>query len=100
MWISPWLEFLTLAAPHIPDLAGVKFTSADLSELERCLLLENGRFDILLGLDDLLLKGLALGIRGAVGTNYNFAAPLYQRMIDAYQQGHHTAAQGLEAARC
>ena len=90
-------EFLTRAARRIPNLAGVKFTSSDLGDLQQCLLLENGRFDVLLGFDHLLLEGLELGVRGAVGTNYNIAAPLYRRIIDAYEQGDLKAARDLVA---
>jgi len=91
------VEFLTMAARRIPNLAGVKFTSSDLGDLQQCLLLENGRFDVLLGLDDLLFEGLVLGVRGAVGTNYNIAAPLYRRIINAYEQGDLVAARDLQA---
>lgn len=91
------VEFLGTAAQRIPSLAGVKFTSRDLAALKECLLLEDGRFDVLLGMDDLLLEGLALGIRGAVGTNYNFAAPLYQHILDAYTNRDLATARELQA---
>lgn len=93
----PMTEFLTMATRRIPNLAGVKFTSSDLSDLEQCLLLENGRFDVLLGLDDLLFEGLVLGVRGAVGTDFNIAAPLYRRIIDAHEQDDLAAARDLQA---
>ena len=93
----PMTEFLAMAARRIPNLAGVKFTSSDLGDLQGCLLLENGRFDVLLGIDDLLLEGLVLGIRGAVGANYNIAAPLYRLIVDAYERGDIEAARDLKA---
>src|SRR4029079_7763526 len=40
-----------------------------------------------------LLGAAALGVRGAVGATYNFAAPLYRRMLDAHSRG------ALERAR-
>jgi N-acetylneuraminate lyase len=92
----PMVEFLSVASPHIPNLAGVKFTSSNLDDLQECLLLGNGRFDVLLGLDDLLLDGLVLGVRGAVGTNYNIAVPLYRAIIDAHENGDHHAARRLQ----
>jgi len=55
--------------------------------------LEQGAFDVLLGSDECLLAGLCLGIRGAVGSTYNFAAPVYQRLMQAF--GKHD----LETAR-
>jgi N-acetylneuraminate lyase len=30
---------------------------------------------------------VALGVRGAVGTTYNFAAPLYHRVLAAFEAG-------------
>ena len=39
------------------------------------------------GRDEMLLSGLGAGARGAIGTTYNFAAPLYRRLIDAFEQG-------------
>jgi N-acetylneuraminate lyase len=50
-------------------------------------------FDIVFGYDELLLAGLALGVKGAVGSTYNFAAPLYQRLLAAFERGD------LETAR-
>ena len=44
-------------------------------------------YDILFGCDEALLAGLALGARCAVGSSYNFAAPLYRRIVSAYNAG-------------
>ena len=41
----------------------------------------------LFGNDELLLAGLALGTRGAVGSTYNYAAPVYRRVIEAFRAG-------------
>ncbi|KKL19238.1 hypothetical protein LCGC14_2467480, partial [marine sediment metagenome] len=86
-------EFLAAASPRIPALAGAKFTSEDLMDYALCLQLEGGRFEVLFGRDEILLSALVLGARGAVGTTYNFAAPLYQRMVRAYQGGDMASAQ-------
>ena len=90
-------EFLRLAGKRIPNLAGIKFTFEDLEDYERCLHLEDGRFDILFGRDELLLSALELGARGAVGSTYNYAAPLYQALIMAYDQGDCSKAAELQA---
>jgi len=42
---------------------------------------------VLFGRDELLLAGLAYGARGAVGSTYNYAAPLYLNMMDAFERG-------------
>jgi len=50
------------------------------------------RFDIPFGFDEMLLAALALGATGAVGSSFNFAAPIYLRVIGAFQRGDFTAA--------
>lgn len=81
-------EFLERAADRIPTLAGIKFSNPDLAMFQRCLHASGGTFDILWGVDEYLLAALALGGQGAVGSTYNFAAPLYHRMITAFQDGN------------
>jgi N-acetylneuraminate lyase len=81
----PTARFLEQGAKTIPSLHGVKFTNNDLMTLQECLALES--FDIVFGYDELLLAGLALGVQGAVGSTYNFAAPIYRRLIDAFSRG-------------
>jgi N-acetylneuraminate lyase len=83
----PMLDFLEAARDRIPNLAGVKFTYEVLMDFELCRKLDDGRFDMLFGRDEMLLAGLALGARGAIGSTYNFATPLYLRIIDAFDNG-------------
>ena len=80
-------DFLEQAPDRIPTLAGLKFTNTDLMAYQLCLRAEGGRFDVAYGCDQWLLAALALGARGAVGSTYNFAAPLYQRMTQAFAAG-------------
>jgi len=80
-------EFLTQAQDRIPNLAGIKFTNPDGMMYQQCLNHSSGRFDILWGTDECLLAGLALGAQGAVGSTYNFAAPIYSRLIAAFSAG-------------
>ena len=68
-------EFLYQARFRIPTLRGLKYSNDDLLDLQECVRLDHGAFDVLLGSDECLLAGLCLGIRGAVGSTYNFAAP-------------------------
>src|SRR5262249_54096156 len=72
----PIPEFLANAPDRIPTLAGLKFTNPDLMAFQACLRAGDGRFDILWGVDESLLAALALGAEGAVGSTYNFAAPI------------------------
>lgn len=83
----PTSAFLRLAKERIPTLAGAKFTNTDLVMLQECLRLNNGAFDILFGNDETLLSALSLGVRGAIGSTYNFAAPIYHRLLTAFDAG-------------
>jgi N-acetylneuraminate lyase len=86
-------EFLARAAERIPNLAGLKFTSSNLAEYQLCLNFRDAGFDVPFGFDEMLLGALALGAKGAVGSTYNFAAPIYQRMFAAFGKNDLAAAQ-------
>jgi N-acetylneuraminate lyase len=79
-------ELLYQARFRIPTLRGLKYSNDDILELQQCVRLEHGAFDVLFGSDECLLAGLCLGIRGAVGSTYNFAAPVYQRLMQAFDK--------------
>jgi N-acetylneuraminate lyase len=81
------VEMLRQAPAKMPNFAGIKYTAATADELQALLAAGEERFDILFGRDEMLLSGLATGATGAVGSTYNFAAPLYGRLIDAFQRG-------------
>ncbi len=84
-------DFLAQAPERLPTLAGLKFTNPDLMAYLQCL--RGSEYDIPWGLDEWLLGALATGARGAVGSSYNFAAPLYLRLMAAVARGD------MEAAR-
>jgi N-acetylneuraminate lyase len=79
--------FLERASPRIPNLAGVKFTNPDLMTYQQCRHVEDGHYDILWGTDESLIAALAVGGAGAVGSSYNFAAPIYARLMAAFARG-------------
>ena len=80
-------EFIQQASLRIPNFVGLKFTHNDFVELQQCYELDNGKWDILHGFDELLLAGLAFGSKGAVGSTYNFWAPLYYSIIESFEKG-------------
>lgn len=84
--INP-VDFLRQGGDVIPNLRGIKFTDTDLSLLNACQDVADGRFDVLFGRDEMLLSGLAAGVRGAVGSTYNLAPALYQRILRAFDAG-------------
>jgi len=93
----PVCDLLLAAADRAPNLAGAKYTFEDLADYGRCVDLLRGRFDMLFGRDEMLLGALAVGGRGAVGTTYGFAAPLYLRLIEAFNASDLPAARALQA---
>lgn len=88
----PMPDFLTQARDRIPNLAGIKFTNPDLMMFQQCLRFDGGAFSVPWGCDEYLLAALALGATGAVGSSYNFAAPIYHRVIAAFERGDLAAA--------
>lgn len=81
------VDFLPLAAERIPNLVGMKYTAPTVHEFQACLELAGGQFDLLWGCDEMLLSALAVGARGAIGSTYNIAAPLYRRLMEAFGRG-------------
>jgi len=86
-------EFLETSAQRVPHLRGIKFTHNDLMDYQRCRRACDGKYEIAWGLDEMLLAALAVGATSAVGSTYNYAAPIYVRMIDAFR------ARDMETAR-
>lgn len=80
----PMPDFLAQAQHRIPTLTGLKFTNSDLMAYQHCLRADAGRWDVPWGIDEYLLGALALGARGAVGSTYNFCAPMARRTMAAF----------------
>ncbi len=84
-------EFLIQADKRIPNLSGLKFNSGDLYEYQRCLRACDGKFDVPFGVDEHLPGALAVGAKSAVGSTYNYAAPHFNSIIDAFNRGDQEA---------
>ena len=86
------VEFLKRGGERISNLVGLKYTDTKLFEFQECLELDDGRYDVVWGCDEMLLGALATGGQGAIGSTYNVAAPLYRRIITAFADGDLAAA--------
>jgi len=86
------LEFLAHARDVIPTLTGLKFSNPDLFTYQLLRHAEGGRWDLPWGIDEYMLAALALGATSFVGSTYNFAAPMYHRLIAAFERGDLAAA--------
>lgn len=80
-------DFLRVGSTRIPNLAGVKFTHENLMDFGQALAFNPARYAVLHGRDEILLAGLAVGAQGAVGSTYNYAAPIYLRLMAAFAEG-------------
>jgi len=81
------VDFLHQAGDRITSLVGLKYTNMAVHEYQLCRDVESGRFDILWGFDEVLLSALAVGAKGAIGSTFNIAAPLYRRVIESFAAG-------------
>jgi len=88
---------LAAAGPAIPTLVGMKYTSSDLMRLQSCLALNGGLYEVLFGTDEIFLATLPLGVKGGVGSTYNYAAPVARRVMEAFTHGDHETARREQA---
>jgi N-acetylneuraminate lyase len=92
----PMIELLKNVAGKIPNFAGIKYTHEDFMDFLSCLRFQNGKYDMLWGRDENMLSALAVGAKGAVGSTFNYAAPLYYDLIDAFNQNDLKKAQSFQ----
>jgi N-acetylneuraminate lyase len=92
----PMINFLRKISGMVPNFVGIKYTHEDFMDFFSCLNYDEGAFEMLWGRDENLLPALAVGARGAVGSTYNYAAPLYYKLIKAYDEGNMTEARKLQ----
>ncbi len=83
----PMYDLLRQLSGSLGNFAGIKYTKTDYLDYQSCLSYENGKFDLLWGSDECMLPALATGAKGFVGSTYNYAAPLYHKLISAFQEG-------------
>ncbi|MCZ6671770.1 MAG: dihydrodipicolinate synthase family protein [Verrucomicrobia bacterium] len=86
------VEFLELGSKRLSSLAGIKYSNTNLADFKSCQEVADGRFDLPFGSDEMMLAALAMGAKGAVGSCYGFAAPLWTRIIAAFEAGDQASA--------
>ncbi|MBZ4192458.1 dihydrodipicolinate synthase family protein [Niabella beijingensis] len=94
------IDFLKTGESKIPNLAGVKYTATTLNEYQLCLKYKEEKFDVLFGYDELLLPALSMGAKGAIGSTYSFAAPMYTKIMDLFRQKKLEAAAAAQYECC
>lgn len=84
----PVADLIAEAEKKIPNFAGVKYTHSDLYDMQRCMAYGNGKYEILHGYDEVLLAGLCLGIKSAIGSTYNYMPGIYLKIWEAFNSGN------------
>lgn len=92
----PMYDLLQAVDGLIPNFAGVKYTHEDFMDFLSCLHFKNGKYDMVWGRDENMLPALAIGTKASIGSTYNYAAPLYHRLIQAFEAGDLLSAQQLQ----
>ena len=89
-------EFLEAAQHKLPSLMGVKYSHGDLYDAAQSMLVADGKYLISLGADELLLSGLVLGIKSAIGSTYNYCGKLNCSIVEAYNKNDMGQARKLQ----
>jgi N-acetylneuraminate lyase len=90
------LDLLGRAEQDLPSLVGIKYSASTVPEYQACLNFGRARYTVLFGYDEMLLSALSVGAPGAVGSSYNFSAPLYVAIIEAFERGDLAEARRLQ----
>lgn len=92
----PMIELLKKIDGVISNFRGIKYTHEDFMDFLSCMNFAERKYDMLWGRDENMLSALVLGVKGAVGSTYNYAAPLYLRLMEAFEAGDLEKANALQ----
>jgi len=92
----PMFDLLKEMDGKIPNFAGIKYTHEDFMDFLSCLHFKDGKYDMLWGRDENMLPALSIGAKGAIGSTFNYAAPLYYNLINAFNNNNLLLAQSLQ----
>ncbi len=90
------IDLIETLASRCKNFAGIKYTDENLMDFSQCLVYDGRKYDMLFGRDEMLLSSMIAGARGAVGSTYNFAAPLYTGIIERFHAGDVDGANKLQ----
>jgi N-acetylneuraminate lyase len=81
----------------VPNLRGIKYTAPDLYGMRKYIELDDGRFNVLSGADEIMVAAQAMGADGAIGTTENFLPRVFVDAYQAFHAGDVKAAEALQA---
>ena len=92
----PMKGFLEKISGMLKNFAGIKYSHEDFMDFMWCLSFKDGAYDLLWGRDECMLSALVLGTKGFIGSTYNYAAPIYNSLIKAFNNGSLVEARALQ----
>ena len=92
----PMVDFLQRAPERIPTLHGIKFSHQAIHDMQDAIRFDGGKYNILFGVDQMMLSGLCVGVEGAVGSTFNFLAPLFRELFETFAIGKIEEAEALQ----
>ena len=81
----------------VPNLRGMKYTGYDMYMLRKIIELDEGRFNVLSGADEVMVSAQAMGADGAIGTTENLLPRVFVDAYTAFGSGNVRAAEELQA---
>ena len=79
-------KFLIEGKKKIPNLVGTKFTHNNLMEMGACIGLEQHKFEVLHGFDEILIAGLSMGAVAGAGRTYNYIPNVYHAIFESMKK--------------
>lgn len=80
----------------VPTFAGIKYTGLytypGYMDAETVLMYRGGKYEVLSGREDMMLEGLSIGIKGHVGSQFNFAGDCYNAIREDFAKNGLTPA--------
>lgn len=92
----PMIDLLKEIDGKISNFAGIKYSHEDFMDFQSCINYNNRKFQMMWGRDENMLPALSVGTKYFIGSTYNYAAPLYLKLMDAFKQGKLEEANALQ----
>ena len=88
-------DLVVAVEPLAPNFVGVKYTGLythpGFMDAMRVMAYRGGKFEVLSGREEMMLEALSVGIRGHVGSQFNYAGDLYNELRTGYEREGLTA---------
>ena len=83
-------DLVVAVEPLAPNFVGVKYTGLythpGFMDAMRVMAYRGGKFEVLGGREEMMLEALSVGIRGHVGSQFNYAGDLYNELRTGYER--------------